>query len=339
MIKLNLNDDCFDKQDPCAKPITKGSLEHKFIEAQEKKITKKQVKAKPRVQVQRRRYCFTSYMSLEFDDYSCLEQDPRVKYYIIGKEVCPTTKRPHIQGYITFHDLMDFNTLKKLLPDDTTHVEVCKGNDLSNIRYCRKEGNYKEFGTPSERGKRNDLIDAFNDCKTLKLFIKFYPDLYARYRSGIEGYYRHKGEDYDLTDGKPLVIWLYGDSGAGKTRIVKDYLRVKINEGYRVWRRPLGTTAWFDGYSDQDIVFLDEVRGSTYKFDDLLQMLDYDCPKVPIKGGFTEFRPKVILITSNAGPKQCYEHINDENKVQLARRCDYIKKIKEYEEDYLINLE
>lgn len=315
----------------------------RFVESQRKKAinqessTKKEPSQSSRIL--RRRYCFTSYQSLEKESYHVLESHPHIKYYVIGLETCPTTQRKHIQGYVSFKDRVDFNTLKKLLPDSTTHIEVCKGTEQQNITYCKKEGNYSEYGTPTESGKRTDLITAYQNSLTLKDFIAVYPDIYTRYRAGVEGYYRYKGEDYIINDYKPIVIWLYGDTGTGKTRIVKDYIKQKYYEGYRTWRRPLGSDAWFDGYANQDIVFLDEVRGSTYKFDDLLQMLDYDAPKVPIKGGFTEFRPKIILITSNTSPLECYSYINEENKQQLVRRCNYIKKIKSYKENYLSTLE
>jgi len=301
---------------------------------QKSKDTKKPDQKK---QDRARRYCFTSYHALEKESYRVLETHPQFRYCVVGSEVCPTTGRQHIQGYVSFTAKVDFNTLKKLLPDDKSHIEQCKGTELDNMDYCMKEGNYLELGIPGTQGSRTDIKTAYAKSKTLKEFIANYPDIYTRYKAGVEGYYRSQGEDYIIEEYKPLVIWLYGDTGRGKTRVVRDYLKVKRQEGYRLWRRPLGTTAWFDGYANQDIVFLDEIRGSTYKFDDLLQMLDYDCPKVPVKGGFTEFRPKILLITSNTHPRNCYTGINSENKQQLVRRCDFIKKVTYYEPDLLIN--
>lgn len=313
-------------------PIDVVQLNENIVK--KKKDTKKPIQKK---QILKRRYCFTSFNALDKDSYIVLEKHPHFRYCVVGSEICPTTKKPHIQGYVAFTQPVDIETVRKILPDPQTRIFVCKGNEASNMKYCKEDGDYKEYGTPNLQGTRTDIKTAYANAKTLKEFIAKYPDIYTRYRGGVEGYYRSLGEDYIIEDYKPVVIWLYGETGRGKTHIVQDYLKCKIKEGYRVWRRPLGSTAWFDGYANQDIVFLDELRGSTYKFDDLLQMLDYDCPKVPVKGGFTDFRPKIIVITSNTHPVKCYMGVNDENKQQLVRRCDLIKKITYYQKDLLIN--
>lgn len=285
-----------------------------------------------------RRYAITSFNHLDFSHYDGIydEHKQRIIYMIVGKEICPDTNREHIQGYVHFKTPTRFSTVKTYFKDNTLHIEPCKGNHEDNVTYCSKDGNYKEYGSVPAQGKRNDITKALSQNKNLNQFIKNNPDIYIRYRSGIEGYYRAQGTDYNPLDDKPLVLWLYGDTGVGKSRAVRDYIKQKITDGYRVWRRPLGVNYWFDGYSDQDIVFLDEVRGSTYKFDDLLQLLDYDSPQVPVKGGFVDFKPKVILITSNTHPRHVYDNLNDENKQQLVRRCDKIFHIKKFKERLLL---
>lgn len=291
-------------------------------------------------QAKNRNYCFTSFENVDHmhfkEAYS--EYIDEINYLIVGIETCPTTQKKHIQGFIQLKAPMRLTRLKDIMQCKTMHIETTKGTPEDNVKYCSKEGNFKEYGVLQTQGKRNDLTTSLKKYTTLKEFIQNEPAIYIRYRSGVEGYYRSFGVDYIPTDSKPIVIWLYGDTGTGKSRIIKDYLKCKIAEGYRVWRRPLGSHAWFDGYVDQDIVFLDEVRGSTYKFDDLLQMLDYDCPQVPIKGSFTNFNPKVILITSNAHPEDTYQYVNDENKQQLVRRCDLIRQIKRYTANLLTTL-
>jgi len=286
-----------------------------------------------------RNYCFTSFRLLEFEFYDSFyeSKNDKIKYLVVGKEECPKTGKLHIQGYMSLSGGYALTTVKKWFNDNTIHIEACKGSDYSNEKYCKKDGKYKEYGILQYSGKRNDITEALNKYKTLLDFVVNEPTLYLKYRSGVEGYYRLKGTDYMIDDSKPLVIWLYGNTGTGKSRGVNDYLKLKIKEGYRVWRRPLGDKAWFDGYAGQEMVFLDEIRGSTYKFDDLLQMLDYNCPQVPIKGSFVTFKPKVILVTSNKHPKKIYSYVEDENVDQLVRRCDKIINVKEYKPDLLIN--
>lgn len=284
-----------------------------------------------------RKWCFTSFKALDFSVYGIMfNEHSAMLYMILGLETCPKTGRQHIQGFVHLNSGYKLSTLKTWFHmDETIHFEICKGTAEDNIKYCSKEGNFIEYGERQFQGKRNDITTKLSKHKTLNDFIKNETDTYVKYRSGVEGYYRAKGVDYDPMDDKPLVIWLWGDTGTGKSRTVRDYLKIKIADGYRVWRRPLGATSWFDGYAGQDIVYLDEVRGSTYKFDDLLQMLDYDCPQVPVKGSFVDFRPKVILITSNAHPRDVYSGVNAENKQQLVRRCDKVYHVKKYVEGLL----
>lgn len=59
--------------------------------------------------------------------------------YVIGEEICPSTGKKHLQGYVEFH--------KKCRPlevfkNNKAHWEVARGNRDSNIKYCTKDGNY-----------------------------------------------------------------------------------------------------------------------------------------------------------------------------------------------------
>lgn len=58
--------------------------------------------------------------------------------FIFGHEICPTTNRPHLQGYIEHKNAISFDTLKKIMPD--AHLEKARGTDKDNFNYCSKEG-------------------------------------------------------------------------------------------------------------------------------------------------------------------------------------------------------
>lgn len=89
---------------------------------------------------QNKRWCFTFHDYTE-DDIETLSQcfkSFKIKY-IIGREICPTSKRIHLQGYIECPKKMrwtEFKLNKKI------HWEKCKGNQEQNIKYCSKENNY-----------------------------------------------------------------------------------------------------------------------------------------------------------------------------------------------------
>lgn len=278
-------------------------------------------------------YYFSETLFKYLDGSDFIEQ---IRRYVIGLEKCPSTGRLHFQGCIFLKGPVSFNNIRSHFPKET-HIQECKKGDEANEKYCKKDGEYIVYGEEKNKGKgkRNDILLALDDNKSLTEFISAEPTLYVKYRSGIEGYYRNKGISYYPIGYKPLVFYLFGDTGTGKSRIAKEYVRERTKDNFRCWRRPINSNGWFDGYNGQEIVFLDEVRFDTFKFHDLLQMLDYDAPQVPVKGGFVDWKPLIIIMTSNSSPSELYQYINKENKEQLIRRCDYIFKVDKYDKDLL----
>lgn len=85
-----------------------------------------------------RRFCFT------LNNYTPAEElhihavcEKSVKY-IVAREICPTTKTPHLQCYIEFKNAKTYAAVKQLL-SPRIHVEKAKGNRESQWDYCVKE--------------------------------------------------------------------------------------------------------------------------------------------------------------------------------------------------------
>lgn len=66
-----------------------------------------------------------------FDKYAC------------GFEVCPTTGNKHLQVYGSFTNARSLDSIKKLFPK--AHIEVAKGTEEQNRKYCMKENNPASF--------------------------------------------------------------------------------------------------------------------------------------------------------------------------------------------------
>lgn len=88
-------------------------------------------------------WCFTKFYDKkqEVDTLETLESIFRSKKidYIIGKEICPSSKRHHLQGFISSSKKIRPNELVK---DKSIHWEKCKGSKDDNVNYCAKEGNF-----------------------------------------------------------------------------------------------------------------------------------------------------------------------------------------------------
>lgn len=97
----------------------------------------------------------------EFDRIVELHTSGQAEYLVVGREIAPTTGTPHLQGYIAFVNRKAQNTVRNLLP--RAHVYIIRGTPAEASTYCRKDGDFSEFGTvPVSQGHRSD-IDAFID--------------------------------------------------------------------------------------------------------------------------------------------------------------------------------
>ncbi len=81
---------------------------------------------------------------------------------------------------------------------------------------------------------------------------------------------------------------------------------------------------WFDGYDGHAVVILDDFRPDMAKMWMMLRLLDRYQLRVPVKGGFTQWRPELIIITCPLPPQDCYLDVG-EDREQLIRRITEIR--------------
>jgi len=60
------------------------------------------------------------------------------KYAVFGREKCPKTGKPHLQGFVQLHKKKLLTGMKKLFPDGQAHFEIAGGNPQQNRTYCIK---------------------------------------------------------------------------------------------------------------------------------------------------------------------------------------------------------
>jgi len=65
-------------------------------------------------------------------------QPEQFKYAIFGRETCPKTGKPHLQGFVSLHKEKLLTGIKKLFPDGFAHLEIAKGTCKQNKDYCSK---------------------------------------------------------------------------------------------------------------------------------------------------------------------------------------------------------
>lgn len=230
---------------------------------------------------------------------------------VVGKET-GEEGTPHLQGFVRFKRTYRLAALKKLLP--RAHWEPAKTNDAEN--YCMKES-FEQWGE-SKQGHRTDIEEALSAFKEggVKRVADEHPEAILRYGSKWLMLQQLRAEPRKEP---PEVFWIWGPTGTGKTAEV-------VEKEADLWISTVDLN-WFDGYSGQEAALIDDFRGDMCKFRFLLRLLDRYPLKVPVKGGFTEWVPKRIYITSCKSPEECYSQDvfdKDEKVEQLLRRISSV---------------
>lgn len=133
------------------------------------------------------------YTQDDKDVWSKLVAKGQATYCCFQEEVCPSSNKRHLQGYIVFQKRIRLGGVKKQLGSRTVHAVRSNGTPSQNREYCSKkesavEGSFKEFGErPPDpaRGKRTDF-EVFKQAVADGLRCKRkareeFPDLTAKY--------------------------------------------------------------------------------------------------------------------------------------------------------------
>lgn len=270
--------------------------------------------------IRTRMFCFTDFlMDISFWNTYC--KDYEVDYLIIGQELCPSTGKKHLQGFIYFKNARSFLAIIKSVKP--RHIEICKGNIDQNIKYCSKDNNIElEYGIRPSQGKRTDINDIKNEIvngKKLDEIVLENPIIYHKYGrtlSKIEDLCMRKKYRTDMTVG----IWYYGSTGVGKSH--KAFENYNPNTHYI---HNINDNGWWDSYTQQNTVIINEFRGQI-SYSDLLDIVD-KWPKT-VKRRNREpipFISKTVIITSSEHPRDVYCNLSKTDSLeQLYRRFSII---------------
>lgn len=106
-----------------------------------------------------RAWCFTinNYTDVDEQRLSHLAEDGGCTYLVFGRERGGVTGTPHLQGFIYLLHAKTRAAVKRLV-GERSHLERARGTPAQAAAYCKKEGDYEEFGqAPAGAGARTDL--------------------------------------------------------------------------------------------------------------------------------------------------------------------------------------
>lgn len=232
-------------------------------------------------------WCFTCY------DAECPWNLDNCTYVVYGREICPTTGKPHLQGFVAFEKKTRLSAIKKV--DPSGHYEVKRGTIAEAVKYCKKDGDFTELGDlPDDNSgiavrkcieyARNGDMDAIEDLS---------PSLFLRYKRTFDGL--RKFDLPMLTE--PTGYWIYGLPGTSKDSNV-----MKLNPFVKSHNK------WWDGYTGQKYVLISDVDTSTAKWiGNFLKIWTDMYPfNAEYKGGVMKIRPERVYVTSNYSLKALF---------------------------------
>lgn len=201
---------------------------------------------------------------------------------------------------------------------NTAHAELTRSD--AAVDYCQKEETRVE-GTTFELGHRPFSRSSAADWERVRTYAQkgrlsdIPADIYVRYYGNLK---RIVCDHADPVERDVKVICYYGPSGVGKsTRARNECLSDKIYT-----KDP--TTKWWDGYSDQTCVIIDEFGGD-FQLSNLLRWTDRFGVTVEVKGGTVALLATQIFFTCNMHPREWYPNIKEEHWKALCRRIQMVE--------------
>ena len=236
-------------------------------------------------------------------------------FYVIGQEIGEEKHTPHLQFWIEFKEKQSFKQMKSHFPK--AWLAARKGTPDQAYDYCTKDGVVTEWGTRLAQGKRNDFVhlrDAIREDPSYDV-LEHDPGMLARYPKYVDALINASIGERDWV---MEVFWFHGPPGSGKTREAYESAK-KFGS---VYTKP-ASNQWWDGYTGQENVVIDDWREGNWPFGELLRVLDRYPHQVQKKGSSIHLVARRIWITCPVGPEYV---CGNENALQLIRRITKIVK-------------
>jgi len=216
------------------------------------------------------------------------------KKAVCGREI-GEEGTPHMQGAFTCTQNRSLKWLKEKFP--RAHLEKARAPFEASLEYCTKEDPAAFVMNNSKQGERNDLEEVYKLLKagtTMSGVMDTEPSYQAI--CVAEKWMKYKG--VKRPHGAREVLWFWGATGSGKSR--KAY---EIDPDlHMIQCTGAKERVWFDGYTDQKTILLDDLRPHQIDFAKLLRLCDRYTVQEQTKGGFLWGNYDRVIITSALPP-------------------------------------
>jgi len=213
--------------------------------------------------------------------------------------------------------------VKRIFP--RAHLEVARGTPSEASLYCKKDGNWLEWGVLPLTGGESTALNweiikkAAQEDKLDDIPAKEYISHYATLKR-IAADHKPVPEDLVWEDNKAPNEWIYGPTGTGKS-----YEARYNNKGHYLKMN----NKWWDNYDGEEVVLIEDVGLTHLWMGDFLKIWgDRYGFRGEVKHLTTVLRPKKIVVTSNYHPEELWA---DKNVVDpILRRFNLVKKTEKW---------
>lgn len=274
---------------------------------------------------QPRRYQQGKYWLITAKSHLFIPHLPRGVIYAKGQlERGNETGFEHWQMLFCYEKKVRLATVKSYFIENV-HAELSNSsaaNDYVWKEDTRVENTQFELGkTPFKRNCKTDWEDVWKNAKEGN--IEAIP---ANVR--VQSYTALKRIEKDHMRPQPIereVKVFVGPTGTGKSR------RAWLEAGNDAYPKDPCSKFW-DGYSGQEHVVIDEFRGQI-GISHVLRWFDRYPVCIESKGSGSVLHARKLWITSNLQPQQWYPDLDDETKAALIRRLNIEEMLTPYFED------
>jgi hypothetical protein len=98
-------------------------------------------------------WCFTlnNYTEDEENVIHSMYITGTITYLVVGREVGESGTE-HLQGYIQFKKRLTLSQVKQQFGINRIHLEISRGTPQQAAHYCKKDGEFEEFGHMESMG-------------------------------------------------------------------------------------------------------------------------------------------------------------------------------------------
>lgn len=231
----------------------------------------------------------------------------KIAYIIIAKEIGDEGTE-HMQGYVCFNNRQRLTGVKKLFP--RAHLEIKKGTVKEAIDYCKKDGDYMEYGKVPRTAKegQQDLWKGIVQSAKEGRFDDIPEQILTRYYHAFK-----RMEQDNPTIPAPLTTkdnhWIVAPTGYGKSTYAREMFPDYFDKA---------PNKWFIGYKGQETILCDDFGPEQCQYLKwyIKRWADLFAFPMETKGGGKNIRPKHIVITSQYTIDECFDDIRTADAIK-----------------------